>query len=96
MTDCEMLFKRLRNVALTAPERSERYKDWVRKLRPLPDTQIHHVFGSAMSLKSTDFLIVAVGGEEHALHQNDPDWCMKQMPDAIRNLIRYVVELEGK
>jgi len=92
--DSEILFSRIRNIALKQPYRSERFKTFVRERSYGGD--FHHVFGSSVSLKSSDLLGVCVPHKEHMEGELDKDWIIEQMPKAIENLIEYVKYLENK
>ena len=92
-SDSEILFSRIRNIALKKPYRSEKFKKFV-KSRSGSDLDFHHAFGSVHGLKSTDLLGVAVGREEHSRGEMSKDWLIEQMPKAIENLIEYVKHLE--
>lgn len=94
MTDSEILFRRIKDVAMTKPWRSSRFKDFVKKRSHLNSTEFHHVMGSLGSLKSTDLLGIAVDPKVHREKQNDRDWIIEQLPNAIANLLLYVEHLE--
>ena len=93
MTDEQILFKRIRNVALKFGK-NEAYKKWLKSRHP--DKDFHHVFGSVFGRKSTDMLAVLVTREDHSANQNNTDWLIEQIPEAIENLIEYVEHLNGK
>jgi hypothetical protein len=95
MTDSEILFKRIKNIALMSPHRSETYRGFLRR-KYNADFDFHHVFGSLGSLKSTDLLAVMVSREEHMKGELDRDWIIAQLPQAIKNLIDYTIYLENK
>ncbi len=92
-TDAEILFSRLRNIALKKPHRSERFKKFVRE-RGTAGLDFHHVFGSVHGLKSTDLMGVCVSHEEHMLGELNREWILEQMPKALENLLEYVKHLE--
>src|SRR3990170_2908700 len=92
MTDCELLFRRLKHVALTRPGRSNKFQDFVRSQKP--GSTFHHVFTATYGLKSSDFLGTAEMPVEHIAHQRDRDWLIEKIPEAIQNLLRYVETLE--
>lgn len=94
-TDSEILFSRIRNVALKKPHRSQKFIRFVKERAHAQGLDFHHVFGSIGPLKSTDLLGVAVGREEHTRGEQDKDWLIRQMPQAIENLLEYVKYLEG-
>lgn len=91
-SDGDILFIRIKNVALQNPQRDEEFKTLVRK--QIPGGQFHHVFTSTVGMKSTDLLGVAVRPEEHNENQTNRDWLIEQIPGAIRNLIMYVIKLK--
>ena len=93
MTDSELLFKRIRNVALSHGK-SERYYKWLKDQDR--SKEFHHVFTSTFGRKSTDYLGVLAVPEEHRLNQDNKDWLIEQMPGAIDNLLSYVAELESE
>lgn len=87
MTDDLILFKRIRNVALSH-QKHEKYKQWLKKRNPGKD--FHHVFGSVIGRKSTDLLAVMVTREDHTLNQENKDWLIQQIPEAIDNLLTFI------
>jgi len=91
-SDSDILFVRIKNIALQNPQRDEEFKELVRE--QIPGSEFHHVFTSTLGLKSTDLLGVAVRHEEHSKNQTNRDWLIEQIPGAIRNLIMYVVKLK--
>ena len=94
MNDGDILFRRIKNIALTKPHRSRTFKEFV-KLRATSEGQdFHHVFGSVHSLKSTDLLGVAVTREAHSMYGRNRAWLIEQIPGAIENLLAYVELLE--
>ena len=94
-SDSEILFSRIRNVALKHPHRSEKFKAFVRS-RGFHGAEFHHVFGSVHGLKSTDLLGVAVFHKEHMEGELNKEWIIEQMPGAISNLLAYVEHLEDE
>ncbi len=93
-TDFEIFCFRLRNLALTKPYRSERYKKWLKERFPNSDDP-HHICGSVHGMKSTDLLCVAVTRKEHSEIQHKAV-TMDQVLGTISNLMEYVKYLEGK
>jgi len=91
-SDSDVLFYRIKNVALQNPQRDEEFKDLVRE--QIPGSEFHHVFTSTVGLKSTDLLGVAVRTEDHNENQTNRDWLIEKIPGAIRNLILYVIKLK--
>jgi vacuolar-type H+-ATPase subunit C/Vma6 len=92
--DAEILFQRLKDVAIRNPYRSEKFKKFVKELNDTPHYDFHHVFESIGSIKSTDLLGVA---EEHFRHleaHNEREKIIALMPRAVENLIKYVIHLE--
>lgn len=91
-SDGDILFLRIKNVALQNPQRDEEFKDLVRE--QIPGSEFHHVFTSTVGMKSTDLLGVAVRPEDHNENQTNRDWLIEKIPGAIRNLIMYVNKLK--
>lgn len=92
LTDEEkIIFSRFRNIYLRHGK-SPRYIAWLRKR--FPGREIHHVYGSVHSRKSSDFGVVPVDPVEHREKQNDLRWCYDQMYQALELLIEYVEYLE--
>jgi hypothetical protein len=91
-SDGDILFLRIKNVALQNPQRDEEFKDLVRE--QIPGSEFHHVFTSTVGMKSTDLLGVAVRPEDHNENQTNRDWLIEKIPGAIRNLIMYVIKLK--
>ena len=88
-TDSDILFSKIRSVALKYGK-AKQYKAWLKSTQPERD--FHHVFGSSMSLKSTDWLAVMVTREDHVINQDNKDWLIHQIPIAIDNLLLYITE----
>jgi len=91
----EILFKRIKNIALHKPHKSPQYIAFLKEKYQYQG-DFHHVFGSLGSLKSTDLLGVIVSHDEHMRGESDREWIIEQLPQAIKNLIDYVVYLEQK
>lgn len=91
-SDGDILFTRIKNVAMQNPQRDEEFKAMVRE--QMPGSEFHHVFTSTFGLKSTDLLGVAVSTEEHYKNQTNRDWLIEQIPGAIKNLLMYVTKLK--
>jgi hypothetical protein len=91
--DGEMLFKKIRAIALSNPARSKRFKDFVKQISG--KKEFHHVFGSAGNLKSTDLLGIGLDEAEHRKTQDDKAKLIEQIPAAIVNLLLYVETLEN-
>lgn len=92
--DARILFSRIKHVAQTQPHRSAKFKTWLRLNHREGD--FHHVFGSVHGLKSTDLLAVIVPHKTHIEGEDSIDWLVSQVPQAVQNLIRYCVHLEGE
>lgn len=88
--DSEILFRRIRDIALRKPHHSKRYIKFVMDKSNVQDGTFHHVCGSVHGLKSTDLLGVAVNGKEHLEGEQNHDWIVEQLPKAIENLLEYV------
>jgi hypothetical protein len=84
VTDLDILFKRLRHVFLTEPQRSRRYLQWVKTipcvlcvenhLTPAEGTtDPHHLFGSVHGLKSSDLTVVPLCREHHQEAEAHPE-----------------------
>ncbi len=93
-TDADILFSRIRNVAIKRHYKSKAFIEFVMSRHP--GKTFHHVFGSVFNLKSTDLLGVPVVLKEHLEGEENRDWIIQQMPEAIDNLLLYVEYLEGK
>ena len=94
MNDFQILCYRLRNLSLTDPRRSEKYKEFLREKFPHAD-EPHHVFGSTIALKSTDFLAIMVTRAEHNEIQHKPV-TIEQIVGAVDNLLEYTAHLEDE
>ena len=93
-SDEQIILSRFRNLALTKPYRSERYKAWLKERYPYADDP-HHIFKSTMALKSTDLLLIMVTRTEHNKIQHEPP-TVEQLLGAVSNLMEYVKHLESK
>jgi hypothetical protein len=71
-----LLMKRLRGIALTEPARDAEWLRWVKSkpccLCDRPAQDAHHIFGSSVSLKSSDYFVVPVCRECHSKVQGLP------------------------
>jgi len=92
--DDDIIFSRIRDIALKHAFRSERYKEFVRVQKYSNDVTFHHVFGSSTKLKSSDYLGVAVKFIPHLEGEENKNWIIEQMPEAIANLMKYADMLE--
>lgn len=92
LSDSRILFKRIRDVALRHGK-SPKYKAWLKAKNQSKD--FHHVLGSVFGRKSTDLLAVLVDREDHTVNQDNTDWLIEQIPEAIENLLEYVEHLES-
>ena len=89
--DADILFRRVKDVALRyGPSAS--FMRW-RKDR-YPGLDAHHVFGSAFSRKSTDFLTVSLDRQTHTETHADRDKIIELLPAAVNDLIQYCIWLE--
>lgn len=84
-----ILYRQLRSIAAKYGK-NPKYIAWLRQ--KYPNKEIHHVFGSYMSRKTTDLCTVPVDSIEHSLNQNYPDWCYNQIPQMFDLLLQYVDE----
>ena len=77
MTDIDILYKRLRYIALQSPVRSPKVLGFTRD-QPCcvcdqpPPNDPHHLFGSAMSLKSSDIFTVPLCRKCHTKYEASP------------------------
>lgn len=85
-----ILFRQFRSIAAKYGK-NPKYIKWLRK--KYPNKEIHHVFGSYMSRKSSDLCTVPVNPTEHRLKQNDPDWSYSQIPQMFDLLLQFITEL---
>jgi hypothetical protein len=90
-TDFEIFVHRLRNLGLTQPHRSQRYKDFVTERVKDP----HHILGSVFGLKSTDLCIVPLEHEEHGKIQNEKV-TIEQVIEMVKWNWKYIEELEKR
>lgn len=90
-SDERILFSRIRNIALSHGKHPK-FKAWLKAQQP--DKELHHVCGSVMGRKSTDLFAVMVTPQEHREKQDDIDWCISQIPEAIGNLMKYIEQHE--
>ena len=93
-SDEQIILSHFRNLALTKPYRSERYKAWLKEKYPYADDG-HHIFKSTIGMKSTDLLLIAVTRTEHNKIQHEPP-TIEQLLGAVSNLMEYVKYLEAK
>ena len=93
-SDIDLFLSRFRNLALTVPYRSERYKAYLREKYHFAD-DLHHVFGSVHGMKSSDLFLIAVTRAEHNKIQHERP-TIEQLLGAVSNLIEYVKYLEAK
>ncbi len=96
ITERDILFRRLKEVAIRNPYRSESFKKFVRELRDTPGYDFHHVFGSMGKVKSTDLLGVMRKHLDHMQIHSERERIIELIPEAIENLIKYVIYLEGR
>jgi hypothetical protein len=75
LTDLDLLYKRMRNFALTKPVRS---RSWLQSIKHGPcvichrrGTDPHHIFGSVHGLKSSDLFTVPLCRECHDKHDGN-------------------------
>lgn len=94
LSDSKMLFKVLRNIALTNPCRSKKYIGWLKAKSGRTDLEFHHLFGSVHGLKSTDLLGVLRTHPEHMRLESHPEENYNLIPEAIQNLLMYVSDNE--
>ena len=91
-----MVFKRIRDIALRKPHRSTRYKNWLHSQGDNSNKDLHHLFGSTQSLKSTDLMLIAVTRERHNYLELNPHENHELIPECIHNLLQYVAFLEER
>lgn len=85
---------RLRFEHSIPPAKSSKFLEWMRSEHP--GKEIHHLLGSQTGIKMTDFLAVALTREEHVrAEQNKSYYFVFYLPTAIKNLIKYIIFLEG-
>lgn len=79
----------------TGFEKSDKYLKWLKLDNP--GKEPHHILGSTIGRKFTDYLIVMVDRPEHETAEKfKPYYFMIYLPKAINNLINYVKFLEAK
>jgi hypothetical protein len=93
-TEADAIFNRIKNVAVKYGK-SKKFIEFVMSRKVGRNSeQFHHVFGSYTSKKTTDFLGVAVNGQEHLNQHGNREWLFECIPEAIDNLLAYVEMLE--
>jgi len=94
LNDEEILYLRLKDIALIQPYKSPAFKKFVMSRSIQFGMEFHHAFGSVHHLKSTDLLGVAVTGEAHRAGQLHREWIISKIPEALRNLLMWAEHLE--
>ncbi len=76
-------------------EKSRRYLQWAKMQHP--DKDLHHLLGSTVGRKFTDYLVVPITHEEHLLiaERFKALFFIQNLHKAIKLLIKYVQYLEG-
>ena len=77
MTDLDILYKRCRYIALTGPVKDQLLLSLTRDqvccvCGAAPPSDPHHVFGSSVSLKSSDVFVVPLCRKCHAKYEASP------------------------
>jgi hypothetical protein len=78
MTDLRMTYKRLRDYSLRDPVRNPAFLSWIRS-QPCgrcgcsAPSDPHHIFGSSVSLKSSDIFTIPLCRACHDAHDQDPE-----------------------
>lgn len=75
--------------------RSKRFKFWFHQ--QYPGKEMHHIFGSYGSKKTSDFCSVPVTMEEHqAAHKKTHDFAIDHVPEMLSVMTDYINHLESK
>lgn len=82
-------------------QRSKKYLVWLKE--KYPNREPHHLLGSTIGKKYTDYLVVMLTREEHKECEpkigtsiyNKAVMFVEYLPRAIKHLIEYVESLEG-
>jgi hypothetical protein len=76
-------------------EKSNRFLLYMRLENP--GLEVHHILGSAIGKKYTDYLVVMLTRKQHIeAEKHKPYYAIHYLPKAIQNLINYVKYLESK
>lgn len=75
--------------------RSEYFKEWFHK--EYPDMQMHHLWGSYTSIKTSDYCSVPVTHSQHQLAEaNKSQFAIDNLPLMLQVMIKYTIHLESK
>ena len=87
-------FTRYRNVA--GFQKSARFLEWAKHKYPGKD--LHHIFGSFLGKKMTDYLVVPLEHRFHlqAVTGNEGKFFLTFLPDAVSILLEYLSEVHNK
>ena len=100
MTDIDILYKRLRYIALQSPIRNDKLLDFTRHRpccvcgQPSPNDP-HHLFGSAVSLKSSDVFTVPLCRLCHTRYEANPKLSHELIEALVVNMNKTIIWLEG-
>ena len=98
MTDIDILYKRLRYIALQSPVRSPKVLGFTRD-QPCcvcgqpPPNDPHHLFGSAMSLKSSDIFTVPLCRKCHTHYESNPKLSHELIEALVVNMNKAIIKL---
>ena len=74
---------------LVPPVRDKKYLDWVRTKHP--EKEIHHLFGSYIAGKRTDYLVLPLTREQHLeAEKNKSEFAIEHLAESIALLITYL------
>jgi hypothetical protein len=95
LNESEIIFLRIKDVALRQPYRSPAFRKFVMDRGPkMEGMEFHHVTGSVHGLKSTDLLGCAVTGNAHRAGQQHREWEISKLPEGFANLLAWAEHLE--
>ena len=92
----DILFNRLKNNV--GFHRSKKFKDWFHKEYPEPGTEMHHLFGSYTSKKTSDYCSIPLpyNHVESEAHRNNSDFAIDNLHILLIVLQKYIIYLEDK
>jgi len=89
----DIIYNRIKNSI--GFHRSKKFKDWFHK--EFPNKEMHHLFKSYTSIKTSDYCCVPVTREEHLRAEKDAStYAIYNLATMIGVMIKYILYLEEK